>query len=145
MRHRTRVERGDLVAVPVGRDERGRGADVIAAEDAGRIDPFGFERGGVVDEIAPAHGGAEDRPLTEHRHREGDVRSRAAAALFEPFDEDRDVELVGLLGQDVVAEAAGELHDRVECDRSGDGDSSHSRGRIASPMCPLYGERRQWG
>jgi len=66
-----------------------------------------------------------------------------AAPALEVVHQERDIEQVGLVGQDVVAESPLEHHDGVEGDRSGHGGSSHGRGRIASPACPPYRERRQ--
>ena len=106
--------------------------------------PSACERRLVGGEIVRADRGAEQRMLAEQRHRVRDVRRGAAATPLETVDEERDVEHVRLLGEDVVAEPPLEHHDGVEGDGSGHGDASHGRGRIASPARSAYVERRQW-
>ena len=119
------MERGDLVVVEVGGDERGRGVDVIAPQHRGGVHPLGLERGREPVEVVRADRGAEQRSLAEQCHGVRDVRRRAAAPALEMVDQERDVEQMRLVGQDVVAESPVEDHDGVEGDRSGHGDASH--------------------
>ena len=117
-------EGGDLVGGEIGGDEAGGGGNVVAAERRRGVNAGPAQGGAVLGEVA-ADRRAEHRPLAEEGQRVGDVGPGPAPASLQPVDEEGDVDEVGLLGEDVIAEAPGEDHDRVEGDRTGDCDASH--------------------
>jgi len=51
------------------------------------------------------HRRTEQWPFTQQREREHDVRGRPTPALLEALDKKSDIQLIGLVGQDEVAEA----------------------------------------
>ena len=123
--HRPRIERGDLRHVLVGgADEAGC---VLGLRDVhrGAVHAVALQPAAVVGEVL-AHGPDEDRTLPEVGHAERDVGGDPAAADLEVLGEEGERDLVELLDDEGVAEAALEGHQVVGGDGSGDG-YLHSR------------------
>ncbi len=113
------MKRRDLVVVEVGDDEGLRREAVADALDvAGRRAPAAQAREVFV--AVAADRGEDDRLAAERGQVVGDVAGAAAELASQRRHQERDVENVQLIGQDLVGEAAGEGGDAVEGERSTD-------------------------
>jgi hypothetical protein len=121
LRHRAGVERGDLVEVVVGGAHEPRGVGDRADVHRAAVDAMPLQPGAVVGEVG-ADRAEQDRAQAELAHAERDVRRHAAAAYHQVVDEERQRHLVQLVGDELVGEPAGEVHQVVGRDRAGDGD-----------------------
>ena len=117
--HRAGVERRDLGHVVVGRADEPRRVPRVADVDRLAVHPVALQPGPVVGEVL-AHRAHEDRPLAEVRHAERDVGRHAAAPDLQLVREEGERDLVELLDDERVAEAAPEGHEMVG--RNGPGD-----------------------
>jgi len=113
------VERGDLVVVQVGGDERLRGEQLVDHLDVVEADAAGFEVLAVGAEVG-ADGGHRNRVAAQQLEVVGDVAGTAAELAPHARDQERDVQDVDLVRQDVVLELVGEHHDGVVSQRTAD-------------------------
>ena len=123
--HRAGMERGDLVVVEIGGDERLRGVQVVDHLDVRQVDAATFEVLAVRREILSdrAH---RQRFAAEQFQVVADVARTAAEFLAHARHEERHVQHVHLVGQDVVLELILEHHDGVVGERTAD-QSRHRR------------------
>lgn len=128
--HRPRVEGGDLVLGPVGRTDEPGGVERLA--DAHRVgvhavvlqpDPVRLEVG-----ADRAHESGTEPEDTEP---EGDVRCHSAAPDLQVVGEERQGDPVEPVGEQLLAEPAGEGHQMVGGDGTGDSDTHGPQ-----PSCP---------
>ncbi len=110
--HRTRMKRGDLVVIQIGRDEglrRERVRDLahMRSRQAQFLQPIGI-RLPVV-----AHARHDQRIPAEHLQRVGDIARTAAEFAAHVGHQEGDVQDVNLLGQNVVLETIAKHHDGV--------------------------------
>ncbi|MCY1234028.1 hypothetical protein D9M72_465960 [compost metagenome] len=117
--HCARVEGGDLVVVQVGGDHRLRGeglrqdADVAGGDlQLAQVVQVGFGIG--------ADGGHHHGIAAKHLQRVGDVAGAAAELAAHAGHQERDVQHVDLVRQDVFTEASVERHDGVVGDGAAD-------------------------
>ena len=116
--HGPRVESGELIRVQVGGDVRPCGqlvlhdADVVRAYPA-LVQPF------EIPVIVPAHAGQDSGLLTQQGQRIGDIARGAPDVLCQAVHQEADVDVVQLVGQDVVAEPPAEVHYAVVGHRAG--------------------------
>ena len=117
--HGARVKGGDLVVLAVGDDEGlrreriGHGAHVLGAGTPGA-------QPGEVAVAVAADGRQHDRFAAERGEVVGDVAGAAAELATQGRHQERHVEDVQLVGQDLIGEAAAEIGDAVEGERSTD-------------------------
>ncbi|MNS81620.1 hypothetical protein D3C72_1153340 [compost metagenome] len=117
--HCARVEGGDLVVVQVGgdhglrREGLGQHADVAGGDlQLAQVFQVGLGIG--------ADGGHHHRVAAEHFQRVGDVAGAAAELAAHAGHQERDVQHMDLVRQDVFAEASVERHDGVVGDGAAD-------------------------
>ncbi len=116
------MKSGDLVVVEIGRDERlcRESAGYLAHEielDAEPFEPLEIQQGIV------SHRGHDQRVGTQELQVVGDVAGATAELAPQLGNEERHVQYVDLLGQDVLPETALEHHDVVVRDRAADQDA----------------------
>ena len=121
MLHSAGVEGGNLVVVLVGDDECGGGGFGVHDADVGGGYAGGVQAGEVVV-VVGADGGDEAGALAQHSQGVGDVAGGAAEVLAEAGHGEAEVDLVGALRDDVVAEASGEGHYAVDGEGTGNQD-----------------------
>jgi hypothetical protein len=107
------VERGDLVVVGVGDDDRLRGVAVLDRQDEFRIRAPAAKPRDVVRAVG-ADRGHHERFAAQVAQGVGDVAGTAAELAPQRRHEERDVQDVQLVGQDLLREAAGDDGDGVE-------------------------------
>ena len=117
--HRARMERGDLVVVEIGRDERLRGVEIGELLDAVEADAAAREVLAVRREIL-ADGRHRQRIGAEQLEVVGDIAGAAAELAAHARHEERHVQDVHLVRQDVVLELVLEHHDGVVGQRAAD-------------------------
>ncbi len=119
--HRAGIERADLAHVLVGgADEAGR-VRGLADQQRAAVDVVALQPRPVVVEVTTDRAD-EDRVQAELAHPERDVRRDAAAPDHEIVDEERQRDLVQLIGDELVGEPSGEMHQVIGRDRTGDND-----------------------
>ena len=119
VRHRTRIERRDLVVLQVGIDEaRGR---VVAGDDLDgpAVHAVRLQPGAILGEIF-ADGPHQEGMLPQEPEIEADIGPGAAPQPGQRIDQERHAQDVHLVRQDVVPKPAGKDHDVVVGDRAGD-------------------------
>ena len=119
--HRAGVETGDLVTVLVCADEEGGGEQVGFVADERGIYPMLLQPGAVLAEVL-SHGAHHARALAQERQVVGDVGRTPAPLPSHLVHQKTDGEVLDLVGQDVLGEAAREGHQVVIGDRTGDDD-----------------------
>src|SRR5690606_26980906 len=107
-----RVEGGDLVVVVVGGDEGLRSEQVLDHLDLRQVDAQRGEMLVVGAEIA-AHGAHRHRLATQQVQVVGDVAGEAAELPAHARHQERDVQDVHLVREDVVLELVRKHHDGV--------------------------------
>ncbi len=120
--HGAGVERGDLVVVLVRGAHEARGVPGLGDVDGPAVHVVALQPAAVLGEVRAGRAD-QDRAQAEHAHAEGDVRRDAAAADVEGVDQEGQRHGVQLLGDQLVGEPAGEGHQVVGRDRTGDGDT----------------------
>ena len=122
---------GDLVVVQIGGDE-GLGGELgvdhpdVLGRHAVARQPLAVGR-----EVA-AHGRHGYADIAEELQVVGDVAGAAAEFAAQLRHQERHVQHVDLVGQDVIGEAVAEHHDGVEGHRAADQDAPPQRGRSGS-------------
>lgn len=110
--HRAGVEGGDLVVVVVGGDERLRSEQLVDHLHLVQADALLDEMLAVGAEVLP-HRGHRHRVAAQQLEVVGDVVGAAAELAAHPRDQERHVQDVHLVRQDVVLELVREHHDGV--------------------------------
>ena len=103
---------GVQAAVALRKDEAGQ----IHFKDVGLTPAKGVAGGVVLGAVIGilTGGGHEARALAEQGQGVGDVGRAAAAHLFHVVHQEAEADLFQLVGQDMVREATGKLHEVVE-------------------------------
>ena len=130
--HRARVEGGDLVVVGVGDDDRlrGVGCPSIVRTNSCRC-PSACRRSQVVLRRRRRRSAITSGSPPSCCRRVGDVAGAAAELAPQGRHQERHVQDVQLLGQDLLREAAREGRDGVEGERTAD-QGRHGRLRVGS-------------
>src|SRR5690606_40101495 len=98
--HRSRVEGGDLVVVPVGGAHEPGGVPHLGDVHPGRVDTVAFQPGGVVGEVR-ADRADQDRVQSETAQAEADVGGDPSPAYFQFVDEEGQGDLGELVGDEL--------------------------------------------
>ena len=121
-RHRAGVEGGDLRHVVVGGADEPRSVPGLGDVHGLAVHAVALEPAAVVGEVLTDRS-HEDRALPEVGHAEGDVGGDAAAADLQVLGQEGERDLVELLDDEGVGEAALEGHQVVGGNGSGDGNA----------------------
>src|SRR5205085_2074846 len=97
------------------------GVGDVAHVDRVAVDAVAGQPAAVVGEVG-ADRTHQDRAEAEQTHAEGDVRGDPAPPDREVVDEERQRHLVQLVGQELLGEAAREMHQVIGRNRTGDDD-----------------------
>ena len=125
-RHGAGVERGDLILIPVRRNEEGRGEDVLVEAQAGHVHAVAGQPIPVFGRVG-ARRREEERPFAQEREAPGDVRSAAARHAPHGIHEEGNRQAGHLVRDQVLDEVSGKRHQVVE----GDGPGDHDLTRIS--------------
>ena len=123
--HRPGVERGDLILAQVGVDKKGGGEILGVDGDARGINPLVFEPALIIAKILACR--AEQIGLRpEQAQAVGNVGGAASALAAHRVHQETHAQGVQLVRQDMIGKVAGEGHDVIIGQRSGNNDSHRS-------------------
>ncbi|BCB84003.1 hypothetical protein Psuf_013160 [Phytohabitans suffuscus] len=139
--HRAGVERGDLAQVVVGGADEAGGVRHLADVHRLAVDAVPLQPRAVVGEVG-THRAQEQRAQAELGHAERDVGGDATSPHDQVVDQERQGDLVQLIGDELVGEPTGETHEMVGGDRAGNGDL---HGALANRVrgCAVRGQPTQ--
>jgi hypothetical protein len=133
------MEGGDLVVVVVGGDEGLRGEQLFDHLHVRQVDAQGLEMLAVRAEVL-AHRAHRQGPAAQQVQVVGDVAGAAAELAAHPRDQERHIQDVHLVGQDVVLELVREHHDGVvgegTTDQCGHGGLGRGGAALQRAKCP---------
>ena len=134
VRHRARVERGDLVVVAVAAAEERRAELARDLADERRVDAVLLEPLAVLREVLAGRR-HQHRPLAQQGQRVGDVGRTPAPSPVHRIDQEAQADPRQVVGQDVLGEGARERHQVVVGNRTGDDDAHGSGVDVSSMTC----------
>jgi len=142
LRHRARVERGDLVHVEVGRGHVPGRMVPRRLPDAAGVDAVPVQPLAVAGEVALPRRADEQRPQAQAAEPERDVRRDAAAPDLERVDEEGQRDLVEFVRHELLDKPGRERHQVVGRDRPRDCNAHGSPSGDAEPLsCGPAGDR----
>jgi len=118
MFHGPWVEAGDLVIGPVGGNV-GAGGEFLLDDFDAVGGNMVFRQPFEVSMVIVANGGQDYRGFTQQGEGVGNVTGGAAESLYHTIDGEGDVQNVYFLGQDMVREVTGKVHNPVVCQGAG--------------------------